>query len=46
MKVTLIRHTKVEVPKGTCYGWSDIPVADTFMEEAAITKEKLDQQLV
>ena len=42
MKVTLIRHTKVGVPKGTCYGWSDIPVADTFMEEAAITKEKLE----
>jgi alpha-ribazole phosphatase len=42
MKVTLIRHTKVGVPKGTCYGWSDIPVAETFMKEAAITKEKLE----
>jgi alpha-ribazole phosphatase len=41
MKVTLIRHTKVGVPKGTCYGWSDVPVAETFFQEATITKEKL-----
>ena len=34
MKVTLIRHTSVAVPKGTCYGWSDVDVADTFEEEA------------
>ena len=34
MKVTLIRHTNVAVPKGTCYGWSDVDVADTFEEEA------------
>ena len=32
MKVTLIRHTKVDVPKGTCYGWSDVPVANSFEE--------------
>uniref|UniRef100_A0AB33JDK2 Alpha-ribazole phosphatase n=2 Tax=unclassified Prevotella TaxID=2638335 RepID=A0AB33JDK2_9BACT len=41
MKVTLIRHTRVDVPKGTCYGWSDVPVADTFEQEAAITKANL-----
>ena len=28
MDVILIRHTSVNVPKGTCYGWSDVPVAD------------------
>ena len=42
MKVTLIRHTKIGVPKGTCYGWSDIPVAETFMKEASVTKKKLE----
>lgn len=38
MKITLIRHTSVDVPKGTCYGWSDVPVAETFMQEAEHTK--------
>jgi hypothetical protein len=35
MKVTLIRHTRVGVPQGTCYGWSDVPLAETFEQEAA-----------
>ena len=34
MDIVLIRHTSVGVPKGTCYGWSDVPVADTFETEA------------
>ena len=38
----MVRHTRVGVPKGTCYGWSDVPVADTFEEEAANTKKHLD----
>ncbi len=42
MEVILIRHTSVGVPKGTCYGWSDVPVAESFEEEAAITKQQLD----
>ncbi|MBP5508543.1 MAG: alpha-ribazole phosphatase [Prevotella sp.] len=41
MRVTLIRHTSVAVPRGTCYGWSDVPVADSFEIEASITKERL-----
>lgn len=41
MEVVLIRHTSVGVPKGTCYGWSDVPVAETFHEEAAVTKRNL-----
>ena len=41
MRIILIRHTSVDVPKGTCYGWSDVPVASTFAEEAAITSENL-----
>ena len=42
MEIYMIRHTSVGVPKGTCYGWSDVPVAGTFEQEAAATKEKLN----
>ena len=45
MKVTLIRHTKVAVPEGTCYGWSDVALADTFEQEAAATKHNLQKNL-
>ncbi len=41
MKVTFIRHTRVGIPKGICYGWTDVPVADTFEEEAAVTLRNL-----
>lgn len=41
MKVVLIRHTSVDVPPGTCYGWSDVPVRDTFVEEAEETRLSL-----
>lgn len=41
MEVVLIRHTSVNVPRGTCYGWSDVPVAQTFEQEAAVTKRNL-----
>jgi len=41
MEVILIRHTRVDVPKGTCYGQTDVPVAATFEEEAARTKARL-----
>lgn len=41
MEVILIRHTSVAVPRGTCYGWSDVDVSDTFEEEAARTKEEI-----
>jgi len=37
MKVYLIRHTSPDVPKGTCYGQTDVPVASSFREEAAAT---------
>jgi alpha-ribazole phosphatase len=34
MKVYIIRHTSVDVPKGVCYGQTDVPVRETFEEEA------------
>lgn len=42
MTITLTRHTSVDVPRGTCYGWSDVPVRDTFEQEAAAVKSRLD----
>ena len=41
MFISLIRHTRVAVPPGTCYGWTDVPVADTFEEEAAVVRQRL-----
>lgn len=41
MEVILVRHTSVDVPKGTCYGWSDVPVRKTFEQEAAVTAQHL-----
>lgn len=43
MIVYLIRHTSPDVPKGTCYGQTDVPVAATFPEEAAITCAAIPQ---
>ncbi len=41
MIVYFIRHTRVDVPQGTCYGQSDVPLRDTFQEEAAVVKQKI-----
>lgn len=41
MKLTLIRHTSLQVPSGVCYGQSDIDVAASFANEAAATKAKI-----
>lgn len=43
MEIVLVRHTSVDVPKGTCYGWTDVPVRDTFDHEAELTKRELQQ---
>ena len=45
MEVILIRHTSVDVPKGTCYGHTDVPVAATFEQEAEVTRQNLAQYL-
>ena len=41
MDLILIRHTAPDVQKGTCYGWSDVDVAPTFITEAECTLQKL-----
>lgn len=42
MEVILIRHTAVDVPTGTCYGQTDVPLKESFEAEAARTKAELD----
>ena len=41
MEVVLIRHTRVAVAQGICYGQADVDVAETFAEEAVATMAKL-----
>lgn len=45
MEVILIRHTSVDVPSGTCYGQTDVPLRSTFPEEAKIVREQLANYL-
>lgn len=42
MKLTLLRHTAVDVPPGTCYGQTDVPLKDTFPAEAEIVRRRLE----
>lgn len=44
MKLTFIRHTAVDVPSGICYGFSDVPLKESFEKEAEIIKKQLDGQ--
>ncbi len=41
MKLTLIRHTSLQVASGICYGQSDIDVAASFAQELATLKAAL-----
>ena len=41
MDLYLIRHTSVAVPRGTCYGWTDVPVSENFEVEAEACKRQL-----
>lgn len=45
MNVYLVRHTSVDVPRGICYGQSDVPLKETFPQEAGAVKCRL-QHLV
>lgn len=42
MKLVLIRHTAVAVARGTCYGQSDVALAETFCSEAERVKRQLE----
>ena len=41
LEIILVRHTSVDVPRGTCYGQTDVPVADSFVQEATLTRQML-----
>lgn len=41
MKITLIRHTSTDVPRGVCYGQTDVPLKKSFEDEAAVTYSHL-----
>ena len=41
MILTLIRHTSVAVPKGVCYGQSDVALAGSFDSEAEVVCGRL-----
>ena len=45
MEIILIRHTSVDVPKGVCYGQTDVPLRDSFKEEATITAQQLQDDV-
>jgi len=42
LKLYLIRHTKPHFEPGTCYGQSDIDVADTFIQESLALRAKIE----
>ena len=42
MDVILLRHTTPDVPVGTCYGQADVPLKETFEEEAAAARAALE----
>ena len=44
MQLIFVRHTRVGVAPGTCYGWSDVPVASTFEEEASRVADLLERK--
>ncbi len=41
MEIYLIRHTSVDVPAGYAYGQTDVPLKNTFPQEAAAVQTKL-----
>lgn len=41
MELTFVRHTSVDVPPGTCYGQTDVPLKSSFETEAAKVKQQL-----
>jgi len=42
MQLYIIRHTKVNVPKGLCYGQTDVALADTSVTEIAKVVAQID----
>ncbi|MBD3308491.1 alpha-ribazole phosphatase [candidate division KSB3 bacterium] len=45
MEVYLIRHTRLDIEPGICYGQTDIPIAESFLQEAEMVRSKLSLDL-
>lgn len=45
MKVWGIRHARIQVPAGVCYGRSDFPMADSFDGEVSAMKRELPENI-
>lgn len=45
MEIYLIRHTTPLVESGICYGWADLDVTETFLQEAEIIKQHLPNSI-
>lgn len=41
MEIYVIRHTRVSIENGTCYGQFDVPLEATFLQDIADIKNKL-----
>ena len=42
MNLYLVRHTKVDISAGICYGQTDVPLLSSFSEEACEIQTKLE----
>ena len=42
MRIVMVRHTAVDVPKGVCYGRTDVGLADDFNSEAVRISSELE----
>jgi alpha-ribazole phosphatase len=45
LKLTLIRHTSLNIDAGLCYVQTDVDVPDGFEQEVRVTKAKLPQSI-
>lgn len=43
MEIWFIRHTSVDVPRGTCYGQTDVPLRETFESEAEEVRKNIGE---
>jgi alpha-ribazole phosphatase len=46
LKLTLIRHTSLQIAPGVCYGQTDVDVSVNFMQEVLITQKKLSNMAI
>lgn len=45
MRLLIIRHTSVNVPRGLCYGQLDVPLSEHFEAEAELVRKRLEELL-